>query len=1203
MSMIEIFEKKPTRRISRVVMVDQHEEEVVRTEVEEYVITDQIRELLQDFIDQFLETRMGRVSDVCTWISGFFGSGKSHLAKILGYILTNREITFEDGSRIRVADYFNKKHGIRGTSILSKELKTRAFFYNMLKFDRARYEDLSRYIYRSLLHDLGFSEILWVAEIECTLKEEGIWKDFLKAIEKETGKSWEEVRETEVMMRPALVKALTVVKPDTYPNITIAQQAVEDQRREFILGTERLVQRLTEEAIKLDKEQGRIVLILDEVGLYLRSTGANGLTELNSLAEDLEKIGKGKVWLVATAQEALEAVAPEVGARREQIGWLQDRFPLKYSLEPENIPTVVNRRLLAKNKTSLAFIELKKLYDENSGQLALATTIENPAHDEELFSKLDFESFSESYPLLPYHIPVMIDIFARLRAKGRRMGGETTTKLAGRERAVLSVVQSILEELIKKGSKVGVLVTFDLLYDAIDSVLKIVSAEENSLITDRIAKIGKVKDLEVSSVAKALFLLQQIEDWIPTTLKNISAVLYPSLGVDPSDHLEKVEKALKLLIRHRWIREEEGKYRFLSEVERSFEEEVNDVLQLIRRVEIENRAVEVASDFLKNMKKYNHKKLKIFEVYLSIDGKEISKRGHLKLKVYTPYWSSQRENAAEDLFYESLGKDDVVFWTSKADITFTEKIRRLIALERVLDEWTKRARTPKELGELESYRTEISDIKEELPKLLESALKEGTILFYGTREELKGQSTISDVFQRWMKKLTEEKFPDFDKGAVNIPKDEIIEAILKWRGGHLPPVYRELKLVDPQQRSIVTNGPVAHTILMEVEKRGEVTGADIADYFDSPPFGWDERVVRLVLAALFKNGSIQVEPLSNSSLVARRNFRRAVFSIGVAPTLEEKKRVRKFISEKFGVDAGVTTEQISKTIETEAEKKLEALRDLTRTDGYHRLPYVDEIKSLEEALKRLLDQASPSLRVKALLDPEIFDPLESHLPLLQSLLEFVKRTKLRLFLIMKRFAGAPLSSLLTFDASLKDEAAAFRSKLESKSLLSEWADIYDRFRKLKEKYKREYLEAHKKSQNSIDEALSDFNRWAKDKEIDPSLIGEVAGSLRNFGCEAGEKGDYDEATFMCKSCRRALSDVRSVEALVKSHLSSEKRRLLALLAEKKKPVYDRRISSIRRIENNAELSRVLDEVREFVGYWIDQGRKVKLRVEGETESG
>jgi len=1201
MKLIEIFEKKPTRKISRVVMVDQHEAEVIRTEVEEYVVTDQIRGLLQDFIDQFLETRMGRVSDVCTWISGFFGSGKSHLAKMLGYILTNREITFEDGSKVKVADYFNQKHGLKGTGILSKELKTKALLYNMLKFDRARDEDLSRYVYRSILRDLGFSEVLWVAEVERTLKEEGVWEDFVKAVKDETGKTWEEIREKEVMMRPALVKALTVVKPKTYPNLTMAQQAVEDQRTELILGTERLAQRLTQEAVNLDEEQGRVVLILDEVGLYLRSAGTSGLTELNSLAEDLEKIGNGKVWIVATAQEALEHVAPEIGARRDQIGWLQDRFPLKYSLAPENIPIVVNRRLMAKDRTSVAFEELKKLYDENGGQLALATAIKNPAHDEGLFSRLDFESFSESYPLLPYHIPLMIDIFARLRAKGRRMGQET--KLAGRERAVLSVVQSILLALIKRSSQVGVLATFDLLYDAIDSVLKIVSADENSLITERIAKLGKVEELEVSSAAKALFLLQQIEDWIPTTLDNVSAVLYPRLGVDPSGHLEKVEKILELLIKHRWVRKEEGKYRFLSEVERNFEEEVDDAIQLIRRVDVDNRVVEVASNALKNLKKYNHKKLRVFDVHLFIDDQEVSRGGHLRLRIYSPFWTSQRENATDDVYYESLGKEDVVFWVSKVDGGFTEGIRRLIALEKVLDDWAKRARTPKELGGLEPYRREVVNIKDELPQSLESALKAGTVLFYGTRKELSGQESINDTFQKWMKQLTEEKFPRFEEGAVNVPKDEIIEAILKWRGGHLPSVYKDLKLVDPRQRSIVTNGPVAHAILTEVKKRGEVTGSEIAEHFGSPTYGWDERVVRTALAALFKNGSVQVEPKSNSSLVASRNFRKAVFSVGVAPTDKEKKRVRKFVSEKFGVDAGVTTEQISKAIETEAQKRLETIQDLTRTDGYHKLPHTDEVSLLEGALQKLLDQPSPSHRVKALLDPEVLEPLKNHLPLLQSLVEFIEGKRIKLYLTMRKFAEEPLSNIVNLDPSLEDKAAIFRDTLRGKSLLTEWSTIYDRFRKLKERHKKKYVEAHKKCQSNVDEAITSLKQWTKKKRIDTSQVQRTVSSLQSFGCAVGQEGDYDETAFLCNVCRRTLTTVQSAETLVQNRLSEEKEKLIAVLAEQKKPVYDKRISSTKRIGSKRELSGALEEVSEFVKYWLAQKKKVKLKVEGETESG
>jgi len=64
----------------------------------------------------------------------------------------------------------------------------------------------------------SYSEVLWVAEVERTLKEEGVWDEFLKAVKDETGKPWEEVRTSEVMMRPALVKALTVEKPSLLSN-------------------------------------------------------------------------------------------------------------------------------------------------------------------------------------------------------------------------------------------------------------------------------------------------------------------------------------------------------------------------------------------------------------------------------------------------------------------------------------------------------------------------------------------------------------------------------------------------------------------------------------------------------------------------------------------------------------------------------------------------------------------------------------------------------------------------------------------------------------------------------------------------------------------------------------------------------------------------------------------------------------------------
>jgi hypothetical protein len=145
MKIKSLFERDPSRRIAPVVKIDVHEEAVASSEVEEYVVTDQIRDALNNIVDQFIETRTGRSAEVCAWISGFFGSGKSHFLKMLGYTLTNKRIRLSSGVEMGVAEYFAQKHGIRGTAILAKELKTRGLFVYMLDFDRTKELDLSRF--------------------------------------------------------------------------------------------------------------------------------------------------------------------------------------------------------------------------------------------------------------------------------------------------------------------------------------------------------------------------------------------------------------------------------------------------------------------------------------------------------------------------------------------------------------------------------------------------------------------------------------------------------------------------------------------------------------------------------------------------------------------------------------------------------------------------------------------------------------------------------------------------------------------------------------------------------------------------------------------------------------------------------------------------------------------------------------------------
>lgn len=94
------------RKINGVVKVDQDTDEVLKQEVKEYVITKDIRKHMITFFNNYGEAFQEPTADVGVWISGFFGSGKSHFLKMLSYLVENRAV---DGKTVE--DYFREKFG------------------------------------------------------------------------------------------------------------------------------------------------------------------------------------------------------------------------------------------------------------------------------------------------------------------------------------------------------------------------------------------------------------------------------------------------------------------------------------------------------------------------------------------------------------------------------------------------------------------------------------------------------------------------------------------------------------------------------------------------------------------------------------------------------------------------------------------------------------------------------------------------------------------------------------------------------------------------------------------------------------------------------------------------------------------------------------------------------------------------------------
>ena len=106
MKIQDMFVKEIDRDIKGVIKVGQADEENVYQELEEYVVTSELSKYMSRFFKAYERGINGKTDKMGVWISGFFGSGKSHFLKILSYILSDKCVTDEYGNRKNASEFF-----------------------------------------------------------------------------------------------------------------------------------------------------------------------------------------------------------------------------------------------------------------------------------------------------------------------------------------------------------------------------------------------------------------------------------------------------------------------------------------------------------------------------------------------------------------------------------------------------------------------------------------------------------------------------------------------------------------------------------------------------------------------------------------------------------------------------------------------------------------------------------------------------------------------------------------------------------------------------------------------------------------------------------------------------------------------------------------------------------------------------------------
>src|SRR5690625_1379806 len=192
-----MFTKEIDRDIRGVIKADQTGEEDVYQELEEYVVTRELHKHFSKFYENYLRAIDGKTDKVGVWISGFFGSGKSHFLKILSYLLANKPVKGK-----YPVEFFKEKINdpiMYANMERTAKVPTETILFNIDSKSPLGNKDKEDAVLRVLLkvfneHRGYYGDNPAIAELEKYLDVNGYLDDFKREFEKVANVPWENRR-------------------------------------------------------------------------------------------------------------------------------------------------------------------------------------------------------------------------------------------------------------------------------------------------------------------------------------------------------------------------------------------------------------------------------------------------------------------------------------------------------------------------------------------------------------------------------------------------------------------------------------------------------------------------------------------------------------------------------------------------------------------------------------------------------------------------------------------------------------------------------------------------------------------------------------------------------------------------------------------------------------------------------------------------
>ena len=897
MQIKDMFAKPIDREIQGVVMVGQGESTDPAQELEEYVVTRELQKHFADFFEAYKKGIVGNTVEIGVWISGFFGSGKSHFLKILSYLLDNK---FEINGK-RAIDFFIEDNKIADAMVLAdmklaSETPTDVILFDIdAKSDSnsKQNKDAIVNVFLKVFNEMqGFCGSLpHLADLESQLTDVGKYDAFKEAFEDEYGSDWDSSRHKFDFIQDDVVEAL--VKID-FMSEAAARNWCEKASEPYRISIEDFAKRV-KAYIEKKGNNHHVVFMVDEVGQYI-GDDSSLMLNLQTVRHELSQACYGKAWVVVTSQQDVDSIMKVKG---NDFSKIQGRFATRLALSSANVDEVIKKRILEKNDTGAQTLRL--LYEQKA-TIIKNLIVFNDGVEKKLYS--DENDFAVVYPFVPYQFNLLASVLTSIRTHGA-----SGKHLSEGERSMLALFKESADKI--KNETEGAIVPFHRFYDALENFLDhshrsvIIRAYDNTKINPE----KKQSDVFAINVLKTLFMIKYILE-IEANVDNITSLMISNIDDDRIVLKDKVEESLKVLVKQTLVQKNGSIYVFLTDEEQEISREIDS--QNVEVAEVINKVSEMIFEDIFSDKRYRYPAPPskpsfngryTFPFNQTVDDRPYKSNQNypIGLRILTPWYEGGNDDATLRL---ASGTQSEVLVLLPNDSAFLDEIMTYLKIEKFL-----RLNTSSQLTKYETIkeakRVEMRERNANAKLYLMEGLKEAIIYVNGDVAHLSSKEVtgrINEAIGRLVQTVYH-KLPYIDAAMDEVSIRKMFKSDNQI----------SLELTEGAEANAHALDDVLNFIKGNTDIHIKTSMKTARDRFMAAPYGFVEEDVNWLVARLFKRGDLTftvngaVVTLMNKSgdeivdyITKKQYTDKLLMEVRTRVSEKDKKAVQKVIKELYG---------------------------------------------------------------------------------------------------------------------------------------------------------------------------------------------------------------------------------------------------------------------------------------------------------------